>query len=258
MKKFNIKKHLPTILTGLGVVGCAAVGISAAKAQKKVDEYNKDLMDRDEMLKVYIKNYWPTVVIFALTSGCIVGSNKLNQKQYQELLKAYTGLGAGFAAYRGAVIEKYGEEVDEELCEEAVAVMQSDTYIDLSLTNSPGKKLLFYEPVSGKYFRAYERDVLLAEYHLNRNFVIGGAVSVSQLLWFLGLSDTADSNRYGWTMEDGYCWVDISHELMNKKLDGEDVYEICYTFPPELDYEDTYYSSADEVPYENETMSYTV
>ena len=237
----NIKKNLPTILSVLGIFGSAAVGVSAGIAQHKVDKSTKDLTNKEEIAKVYIKHYWQTALIFAVTSGCIISSDRFNKKQYQTLLKAYTSLGAGFMAYRGAVIDKFDEQTDEELCKQAIAVMESDNYICLDYINASGDKLLFYEPISKKYFEAYERDVILAEYHLNRNFVLGMSTNVSQLLYFLGLQPTKETNKYGWNMEYGYYWIDIYHKKMKKDKHGRTVYEICYTFPPEIDYEEAYY-----------------
>ena len=241
--KFNIRKNLPTILSALGVAGSAAVGVSAGIAQHKVEEELKsDLIftenNKATVVKTYAKNYWPTAIIFALTSGCIVGSNRLSQKQYKQLLGAYASLGAGFAGYRGAVIEKYGEEVDEELCEKAsMAVMTDPCAVNLLEMDTPDEELLYYEPISKTFFRAYERDVILAEYHLNRNFLLKGDVNVSELLYFLGLEPNAESDKYGWSMSCGLAWIDIYHWQV-KKPGKETYYEITYMFEPEKDYGD--------------------
>ena len=130
----GIRKHLPLILTSLGVVGSAAVGVSASIAQHKVDKEVEDLLKDNgyetEVIKPYVKYYWPTAIIFALTSGCIIGSNRLSKREYDILLKAYGSLGAGFAAYRGAVIEEYGKKKDEEFMEKAAeCVVNYDSYI---------------------------------------------------------------------------------------------------------------------------------
>lgn len=253
--KFNINRHLPTILTGLGVLGAAGTGVSAAIAQHKVEEdlYNLryyELEDgieptKKDYAKTYAKHYWPTAIIFALTSGCIVGSNKLNQKEYNTLLKAYGSLGAGFAAYRNGVIDEFGKEKDSELMDKAEAecVANYDSYICTSdlMNEIPDDVKWFYEPVTKQYFRKRERDVIHAEYLLNRDFAIsGGAVNVSRLCEFLGIPGTHESDIRGWSAEYGYYWVDMSHRLMHKKYKGEPVWELCYTFLPEKDFEDYY------------------
>lgn len=262
--KLNIKKHLPTIFTGLGVVGSAAVGVSAAMAQHKVEEELYDLRyykledgiepAKKDYVKTYAKNYWSTAVIFALTSGCIVGSNKLNQKQYKTLLNAYGGLGAGFAAYRGAVINEFGQEKDQELVENSIAIMDNEHYICWNKQTVPGKELLFYEPYSKIYFRAQERDVILAEYHLNRKFAMGGGTAyVDDLLYFLGIAPNSRTKDLGWTAEHGYYWIDVKHAFIGKR-NGEDCYEIEYLFPAEENPED-YIGQAWEDEYQEESYA---
>lgn len=241
--KSILKRNLPTILNVLGVVGAGAVGVSAAVAQHKVDsdtldyyEHNMANMRRKDLVKIYAKHYWPTALIFGATGACIIGSNKMSQKQYKELLGAYTALGAGFAGYRGAVIEKYGEETDEELCETASrAIMTDPSCVDLMQLDTPDEKLLYYEPISKTYFRAYERDLILAEYHLNRNFLLKGEVNVSELLYFLGIEPTEETDKYGWSLSCGLCWIDIYH-WQQKKPGREPYYEIVYMFEPEENY----------------------
>ena len=259
--KLNIKKHLPAILTGLGVVGSAAVGVSAGIAQHKVEEElkSKDLCshikaDRTELVKVYTKNYLPTAIIFALTSGCIIGGQKMSQKQYKQLLGAYAGLGAGFAGYRGAVINEFGQDKDQELVENSIAIMDNEHYICWNKQTVPGKELMFYEPYSKIYFRAQERDVILAEYHLNRKFAMGGGTAyVDDLLYFLGIAPNSRTKDLGWTAEHGYYWIDIKHAFIGKR-NGEDCYEIEYLFPAEENPED-YIGQAWEDEYQEESYA---
>lgn len=252
--KSILKRNLPTILSILGVVGAAGVGISAAVAQHKVEEEKQKIIkvnsflatpedlqhtapNKQELLKIYCKHYWPTALVFAATTGCIVGSNKMSQKQYKELLGAYTALGAGFAGYREAVVQRYGEEVDQELVEESFAIMTSESVVNPIFQNVPCEKLLFYEPISDIYFRAYERDVILAEYHLNRLFLMSGQVSVGDFLSFLGIEPTVESTKVGWNCSMGLFWIDVAHER-GRRHNGEKCYDINFLFGPDENYED--------------------
>ena len=233
----KIKKYLPEILTALGVIGAGIVGVSAAVAQHKIDNEPKP-DDRKELLKLYIKHYAIPAIIFAATSGCIVGSNRLSNKRYDVLLKRYASIGAGFAAYRTAVVDKYGQEVDDELCEESIAIMQDPSRVNLLEHDIPCEKLIFEEPVTGIRFEMYERDVLLAEYHLNRIFALdGGKVSLSELFYFLGIDAPDYVSNIGWTAEHGYYWIDISH-LKHISRHGTVYYELNYMYPPDEDYEE--------------------
>lgn len=55
-----------------------------------------------------------------------------------------------------------------------------------------------------------------AEYHLNRNFILRGYVSVNDFLDFLKLEHTASGDKDGWEEFAGeafygYRWVDFEH-----------------------------------------------
>lgn len=81
----------------------------------------------------------------------------------------------------------------------------------LDIIHIPEEKVIFYDTVSKRYFEATYSEILQAEYHLNRNFVIGGYISVGEWYEFLGL-ETKESDYFkGWSSYDGYCWIDFNH-----------------------------------------------
>ena len=73
----------------------------------------------------------------------------------------------------------------------------------------PDQKMLFYEEYSERYFERYEREIMDAEYHLNRNFVLCGYASLNDFYEFLGLEPTELGEEVGWTTDDGIQWVDF-------------------------------------------------
>jgi hypothetical protein len=71
------------------------------------------------------------------------------------------------------------------------------------------------------------------------------SASLAHLLMFLNLKANEESYKRGWNAEYGYCWIDISSKPMRKTHNGEPCFELCYTFPPELYYDDYYNSDGD-------------
>ncbi len=87
--------------------------------------------------------------------------------------------------------------------------------VSLDICQIPEEQVIFYDTLSRRYFTASYSEVLQAEYHLNRNFVIGGAISVGEWYEFLGLTAESDDYYKGWTSADGYCWIDFDHYVGN-------------------------------------------
>lgn len=79
------------------------------------------------------------------------------------------------------------------------------------------KVRMFYDVYSDRYFRSTISRVLEAEYHINRNFVLGGIVSVADFYSFLGLSYEDGGDDYVWVMEDDMYWIDFDN---SKRDDG--------------------------------------
>ena len=102
----------------------------------------------------------------------------------------------------------------------------------------PDRKVIFYEEVSGESIARYEREVMDAEYHLNRNFVLRGVASLNEFYAFLGLPETRYGDEVGWTVADGYSWIDFEHRLVSRDDGGDDVCVIDMLFPPHAGYLD--------------------
>lgn len=137
------KKHSPEILLIGGIVGMAAatvMGCVASTKLKDVNEKNKasiehvrekykdatapeEIHDRKkEMTKAYLMSgvryvrlYGPSVVLWGLSAGSVFGSNHVMKQRNAALAAAYATIDKGFKEYRGRVIEKFGEKVDNEL-----------------------------------------------------------------------------------------------------------------------------------------------
>ena len=101
---------------------------------------------------------------------------------------------------------------------------------------------LFYEPISREFIRRTFKEVIEAEYHLNRNFVLRGYTDVDELHDFLGMNRLPfeKGKELGWSMYMGeayygYDWIDFYHKEM-KGADGRQYFIIETPFPPTKDF----------------------
>ncbi len=149
----KIKKHSPEILLVAGIISGVTSTIMACKATTKVGailEQTKDQVDQlhafaesDELKQKYletygeefteqdhkkelaivyaksgvelVKLYGPSVLLGALSIGCICTSHNILNKRYLASVAAYTAVDSAFKDYRNNVVERFGKELDKEL-----------------------------------------------------------------------------------------------------------------------------------------------
>lgn len=140
-----LKKHEPEILVVAGAIGTIGSTVLACRATLKVNEVLKEHKEtintihetaEDEEFKekytaedekkdvrlTYLqtgikiaKAYAPAVILGTLSLGAMFASNNMLRKRNVALAAAYTAIDKSFKEYRGRVVDKYGEEVDNEL-----------------------------------------------------------------------------------------------------------------------------------------------
>ena len=222
-----IKRHGSTILTYIGCVGVIATTISAVKATPEAVE----LLDRAkkkkgeelttvEKINIAGPRYIPTALMCIGTMACIFGANVLNKRQQAALISAYAMLDNSYREYREKLKELYGEEAHEEIVnaiatEKAKEVgIRSGMFIDnncLTDSESCGEPVLFYDEWSHRYFETTIEQVIAAEYHLNRNFVLRGFTYLNELYDFLGLEPNDYGSVLGWSVEEELYWIEFNH-----------------------------------------------
>lgn len=228
-----VKCNAPTILSGLSVIGVVStsitVGLATQKAMKRLDNLNKeDKASKPKVISAVIPPFIPAFFMGSSTIACILGANILNHKTQASLISAYMLADNSFKDYRNKLIELNGEDIDKEVRGEIAR--DHYNYHILGLEN-PDKKVLWYEPYSDTFFEMYEREVMDAEYHVNRNFILASSITLNSFLEMLGLPGTTEGDNIGWCLCDGYMWIDFEHELMYKS-DGTPYYVIQSIFPP--------------------------
>ena len=235
-----LKRNSSTILTFMGGVGVGLTAVLAAQETPKAIQMLEKAKEKKgsdltlvEKVVVATPCYAPAIATGTATIVCIFSANVLNQKRQGQLTSAYAMLDRYHKDYRNTLIELKGEEVDQEV-RIAMARKRCD-YHQIGL-DTPDGKVVFYEEISGESIECYEREVMDAEYHFNRNFVLRGYASLNEFYRFLGLPETDEGEQLGWSMSDGYSWVDFEHRLVNPDDGGTPIYMIDFLFSPHSEY----------------------
>lgn len=242
--KLFLKNNASTILTCVGGIGVIATAVIAVKETPKaiilIDAAEKEKgesLTRFEIVKAAGPVYIPAILVGTATISCIFGANILNKRNQAALMSAYALLDNSYKEYKNKTIELYGEDVDKhirsEIAKGKYEVMDNDEEDD--------KKLLFYDQVSNRYFRATKEDVLMAEYSINKLLAEDNYASLNEFYELLNLEKIEYGDNIGWSAAKIFetnwsSWINFSHETFETD-DGLEVIIICFT-EPIMDFKD--------------------
>lgn len=236
MMKSNLflKKNSATILTVAAAAGVITTSVLSAKSAIKAsrvlahkEEEKGEKLTFEETISAVWTIYIPPVVAGMSTIACVFGANILNQCQQASLISAYALIENSYKEYKAKLKELYGEEAHNNIINAIVTEKCEDVHIPSgSLTSeyvqeieSDTEPRLFYDEYSGRYFESTIEKVLLAEYHLNRNYILRGFARLNDFYEFLGLEQTDYDEAVGWDICSEIYWIDFNHR---KTLIGDD------------------------------------
>lgn len=239
-----LRKKSPVILSCIGAAGVVATTVLAIRATPKAVELLEEAAESkkntgdgssDEKLTVMEKVrvagpvYIPTMLAGVTTVGCILGSNVLTYKQQVSLMSAYAIADSSYKKYREKAKELYGKANDILVQNELSKDRYKKNFGEYSIQVTDGK-LLWYEPYRDEFFEMSEKEVMDAEYHINRNFALRGETNLNEFYEFLGLEPTDAGCEIGWDIySDEYAfeklWIDFEHHLVVAE-DGTEYYRI--------------------------------
>lgn len=246
-----LHRNASTILTCLGGVGVVVTAVMAVKATPKAlelleraEEVKGEELNTIEKVKVAGPTYIPSILVGASSIACVFGANALNKQQQAALMSAYMLIDNSYKEYKNKLKELYGEETHNNIINSIMVEKAEDMNIhadcfwvdcDLSLEEDTAEPVLFYDEHSGRYFETTIEQVITAEYHLNRNFVLRGYVYLNEFYEFLGIEQTDYGSVLGWAVNDEMYWIDFNHRksTINDELD---VYIIETPYEPTYDF----------------------
>ena len=248
--KYKLRKKMPFVLAIASSAGVVLTAILTHEATIKAIELKEQRKDSNmeespkEEIIDFLKIYGPAIGSGITTILFIFGATGLNRKQQMLMSNAYNFLNTSFNEYRKKIRELYGDEIDQNIIDSITIEKNDNPYLcsnglglasTLSIVDSKQDEVsrLFFDTISNRCFESTLSDVLQAEYHLNRNFVIGGVEYVNTFHEFLGLPVNENYENYGWSMLDGIGWIDINHEVKHDK-NGNEIIAIKFIFAPEF------------------------
>ena len=251
MTKSNLflKKNSATILTVAAAAGVITTSVLSSKAAIKAsrvlahkEEEKGEKLTFEETISAVWAIYIPPVVAGMSTIACVFGANILNQRQQASLASAYALINSSYKEYKAKLKELYGEEAHNNIVDAIATEKCEDVHVYAgglasSYTQeieSDAEPRLFYDEYSGRYFETTIEKVLLAEYHLNRNYILRGFAGLNEFYEFLGLEPTDYGETVGWDICGEIYWIDFNHRkaFIGDDNDGFECYIIEMPYYP--------------------------
>lgn len=224
--KLFFEKNSSTILSCIGAVGVvftaaltAKAAVKASKILEKVEEDKGAKLTAIETVKAVGLRYIPAAVVGVSTIACIFGANILNKRQQASLASAYALINSSYKEYKSKLKELYGEEAHNNIIDVIAAEKCGEVHISaVNLASVCSQEIesdteprLFYDEYSGRYFETTIENVLLAEYHLNREYILSGFASLNDFYELLGLETTDYGETVAWDICSEIYWIDFNH-----------------------------------------------
>ena len=248
-QSLKLQKHSPSILFGAGVVGIGVGTVLACRATLKLDEilenaekvkaqtelaydtvnsegYEGDatysLEEKAHDHKVVLvrtgidiaKAYAPAVGVLTLSVAALTQSHIILNRRNAAVGAAYAALDKGFSEYRDRVIEKFGEETDQELRHGYEVVTEKVEGPDGKkirvekkvMSNMPSIYARFFDETSTSWQREPEYNLMFLKAqqdYVNDLLRIRGHVFLNEVYDRLGLKKSLAGQSVGWVRGKG-------------------------------------------------------
>lgn len=198
-------KNSTTILTGTAVVGVLSTTVLAVKATPKAlkDIKHFEGWDRPatpwEVVRISWTNYIPAAVSGSLTIAAIVGLNSIGNRKNAMLMAAYTLTERAYSDYKDEVVTMLGSKKADQAIDAVAKKRMDENPVSRNevIVTGLGENL-FYDSISGRYFKSDVQAVRAAENDLNYALIHGNDQSLSDFYSNIGLAPTEYGDSVGW------------------------------------------------------------
>lgn len=249
------KKYSSELFTAGSILGVAVTtGLAVEAGVKSGIKYSKHIVENDDdvlsgsdltrdMFNYTWKNYIPTVISFAVTTGCILCGHANNKHIKDALTSGYLMAVGTLEGYRDKVRSEVGEDAEKEMYVDYITSRTNLEDIDIE---HGANDVLFVDEFTGASFWVLPISISEAIRNVNAKFMDNGYATLADFFEYLMIKTPDALNdlptEFGWTIEDGeafygYSSIDI---YINKRTDnkGHEYYLISYMCSPHPMWED--------------------
>lgn len=248
----TLQKHSPRILTGFGIFGMITTTVMAVKATPKalklIENERKSFVNignekgitddiefsPKEIVRITWKCYIPSAITGCFAVFCLLSANSINIRRSEALAAAYTLSDSAFKTYQKKVIETIGEKKEKAVKDDiAKDKIKQNPVSNKEVIIVEKGNTLCYDTTSGRYFKSDIDKLKKAVNELNRLMVDETYISLNDLYYEFGLSNTKIGDDLGWNIDNGFIDLVFSSQLSE---DGTPCLVIDYNLAPRYNY----------------------
>ena len=203
------KRNAPVILTTLGSVGVVATSVLTAKATINAAHelfLRERMEDRSftskEVFKMSWRFYIPTAISAAATIACIVGTHGIHTRRTAALVSLYSFTDAAFREYKDRIVEELGASKEQRISDDLLQERIDKVPVSSAEVHISGRgEVLFYDEMSGRYFKSDVESVRKAVNDINQFVINHGPACLNDLYSNIGLASTILGDEVGWNTD---------------------------------------------------------
>ena len=215
-----VKENAPIILTISSIgLGAGSTYMAIRVTPEAYDIYlrimhNNILTPRQkriEILKNVVPLYGPAALTFGLSAGCGIASYAISKKRLDNAYEKIAGLSTAYIFaqdrlnnYKKSVIEKFGENVDEEIqkkVSEEEAEQRKEETNEIILANDDEEEIM-QDSISGQYFKCSRDRIYFICNELQHRLTYEDAIPASEYFYEAGIATANLGDDVGWMCGD--------------------------------------------------------
>ena len=227
--KTRVQNQSPAILAALGCVGFISAVVMAAKAAPKARDAiePRSKSTTMEKIKIVAPIYAPTVGMVLLSTGCIIGSNRIHHYRYASLLALYSIGEKSLQKWQSAVLDEVGQNKYDKVRERTV-MPEEPLPVNLLIDDSG---IACFDVFSGRYFKTDSIETVRRIVNdLNDRLIVGDFVALNELYYELGLDRVEFGDEVGWLLHDHDKTIKVSFDPFMK--DDRPVVSVSFVVKP--------------------------
>lgn len=222
--RYELGKHSPEILTGIGIAGMITTTVMAVRATPKALDLlsevreNTEGEDKKTVTKEIVTKVYPVYIPATLTAcfsiACLIGASSVNVRRNAALATAYTLSENALKEYQNKVVETIGDKKEQSI-RDAIAkdTIQKNPVTNTEVIITAKGDTICYDSHSDRYFTSDIDKLRRIENEFNKRLMNEMYISLNELYYEMGLRSTEEGDELGFNIDNGFINFNFSAQI---------------------------------------------